>query len=150
MGSNNRKKKKKKERGIASGQGASAPLCLWRCFWFPASNCGLGMVGALIRHRWGLAEVAREPVGSSPYLITASCMSYMEKNCVCWWGRQRRGLQNTPRDAVLLWPSSLTDPALPGIQPRAFCTGSGAEDGLLQRMGWPRALSMTGESKNSL
>lgn len=61
---------------------------------------------------------------------------YGEELCVCWWGRQRWGAADTPRCCSAL-ASSLTDPALPGIQPRAFCTGSGAEDGLLQRMGWP-------------
>ena len=42
----------KKEREESPlGKGLPAPLCLWRCFWFPASNCGLEMVGALISHR---------------------------------------------------------------------------------------------------
>lgn len=49
---NNKKKKMKKEREESPlGKGLPAPLCLWRCFWFPASNCGLEMVGALISHR---------------------------------------------------------------------------------------------------
>ena len=44
-------KKMKKEREESPlGKGLPAPLCLWRYFWFPASNCGLEMVGALIRH----------------------------------------------------------------------------------------------------
>ena len=46
-----KKKKERKKEESPLGKGLPAPLCLWRCFWFPASTCGLGMVGALIRHR---------------------------------------------------------------------------------------------------
>lgn len=44
------------------GRGLPDLFCLWGCFWFPALNYGLRMVGNLIKHWEGLAEVAWEPL----------------------------------------------------------------------------------------
>lgn len=81
----------KKREESPLGRGLPALLCLWGCFWFPASNCGLGMVGNLIKRCQGLAEVAWEPVAYSSYPVTASSMSYIERNCVSVDGEDRGG-----------------------------------------------------------
>lgn len=113
----------KKREDSPLGRGLPALLCLWGCFWFPASNCGLGMAGNLIKHCQGLAEVAWVPAVQSCYPVMASSMSYIERNCVPV-GREGRGGGSEPRNPEILFcfDKLLDSPEFLGIQPSAFGT----------------------------